>query len=216
MEVFLFVMELIGTAAFAVSGAMTALRKHMDVFGVCMLGVTAACGGGLLRDVFLGALPPVLFRAPVYALTAVAVSVLVFLPAVRRWLVRHRSRYEQILLAADAVGLGVFTAAGVLAAVRAGFGDHDLFFAVFLGTITGVGGGLLRDVLAGDPPYIFVKHIYACASILGAILCYALRRSLGETAALLLCCTAVIAVRLLAARFRWSLPKATEMGPEEF
>ena len=80
MEIFVLILELIGTVAFAVSGAMIALRKGMDIFGVCMLGLTTACGGGVLRDVLLGVLPPVMFREPVFALAAVAASVIMFLP----------------------------------------------------------------------------------------------------------------------------------------
>lgn len=206
MEIFVYIMELLGTAAFAVSGAVTALKKQMDVFGVCIMGLTAACGGGVLRDVLLGRVPPAMFREPVYALTAVLASLVVFLLALRRAAFMKSHLFERVLLVSDALGLGVFTAVGVDAVMDAGYGGN-VFFAVFLGVITGVGGGVLRDVLAGDRPYIFVKHIYACASLLGALLCCALWRTAGE-AAMLLCLLAVFAVRVLAARYRWSLPKA--------
>lgn len=212
MSWFIFALELIGTAAFAVTGALLAARKRMDIFGVCVMGLVSACGGGVLRDVLLGALPPVMFRKPVYAIIAVLVSAVVFLPPVLRLLTRHERVYESVMLVADAVGLGIFTAVGVTAAMEQGYGNAR-FFAVFLGVVTGVGGGMLRDIMAGLPPYIFVKHIYACASILGALLCVLLWRSLGSTAAVLLCCGAVSVIRLLAAYFRWSLPKSSM--PEE-
>lgn len=207
MSLFIFALELIGTAAFAVTGALLAARKRMDIFGVCVMGLVSACGGGVLRDMLLGVLPPVMFREPVYAIVAVLISAVVFLPPVLRLLTKHERVYEAVMLAADAVGLGVFTAVGVTAAMEQGYGQN-LFFAVFLGVVTGVGGGVLRDIMAGLPPYIFVKHIYACASILGALLCALLWRPVGETAAVLVSCAAVSVIRLLAAHFRWSLPKA--------
>lgn len=214
MSLFIFALELIGTAAFAVTGALLAAQKRMDIFGVCVMGLVSACGGGVLRDMLLGVLPPVMFREPVYAAVAVLVSAVAFLPPVLRLLSRHERMYDVLMLVADAVGLGVFTAVGVTAAMEQGYGDN-LFFAVFLGVVTGVGGGVIRDMMAGLPPYIFVKHIYACASILGAVLCVLLWKPLGATAAVLLCCGAVSVIRLLAARFRWSLPKAVIQEKEK-
>jgi uncharacterized membrane protein YeiH len=207
MDQIIFILECIGTAAFALSGAMVGLEKRMDLFGVSIMGLIAACGGGVVRDLFLGRLPPAMFTNPVYAFLAVSVSIVVFLPAIDRLLKRNARVFEKLQLVADAVGLGVFTAVGVSAAIRAGYADNA-FFCVFLGTLTGIGGGVLRDVLAGQPPYIFVKDIYACASIAGALLCALLWGALGEYPAVLLCCAAVTAIRLLAARYGWSLPKA--------
>lgn len=201
------ILELAGTAAFAVSGAMIGLKKRMDLFGVCMMGVTTACGGGLLRDLFLGMRPPVLFRDPAYALLAIGVSLLVFLASRLRLLHSEAPAFETVLLLADSLGLGVFTAAGVAAAMQAGFGEN-VCYCVFLSTLTGVGGGTLRDVLAGQPPYIFVKHIYACACIAGGILCTLLWNPLGQGASMVLCFILVSSIRLLAAKYRWSLPKA--------
>lgn len=207
MEVFVLILELLGTAAFALSGAMIALRHEMDLFGVCMLGLVTACGGGVLRDLLLGQLPPVMFREPVFALVAVVASLILFLPVVRRALQTHESTYERTLLLLDSAGLGIFTAMGVAAAFRAGYGGN-VFFSVFLGSITGVGGGVLRDVLAGQRPYIFVKHIYAIAAIIGALLCALLWDPMGQRGAMLICLASVILIRLLAAHYRWSLPKA--------
>ncbi|MBQ7371254.1 MAG: TRIC cation channel family protein [Blautia sp.] len=207
MEVFVLILELIGTAAFAVSGAMVGMKKEMDIFGICVMGVITACGGGVLRDLLLGALPPMMFQKQIYALTAIVVSVLVFLPQVHRMLNLHEHGYEMVMRLADAAGLGVFTAMGVAAAYHHGYGDN-LFFAVFLGVVTGVGGGVMRDVLGGMAPYIFVKHVYACASIAGALLCALLWKTAGEIEAMTLCCICVLGIRLLAAHYRWSLPKA--------
>ena len=130
MEWFITVLELIGTLSFAVSGAMTALKKHMDILGVCVLGLVTACGGGVLRDVLMGNLPPVMFRDPIYALAAVICSVVVFLPFVRRKLLQEDRLYELLMLWSDALGLGVFTAVGISTAIHAGYNSR--FFAVFL------------------------------------------------------------------------------------
>ena len=207
METFFLVLEITGTVAFAISGSLLALTKGMDLFGVCIMGLITACGGGVMRDLFLDRLPPAMFREPVYALTAIGVSLVIFLPFVRRLLTRREKAYEAVLLIADSLGLGIFTAAGVAAAIGAGYGN-SFFFAVFLGTVTGVGGGVMRDVLAGLPPYIFVKHIYACASIAGAVLAAALWPFLGQAWSMLACLILVFVIRILAARHRWSLPKA--------
>ena len=209
MQTLIFILELIGTVAFAISGAMTALKKNMDIFGVAILGLTTAVGGGALRDVLLGITPPVMFREPVYALLAIFVSVVVFIPSVRRLLTRRQSLYERMMLVMDSIGLGIFTVVGINTAYGVS-DDFNLFLLIFVGTVTGVGGGVLRDVLAGNTPYIFVMHSYACASIVGAILCAALRASLGEAASVIIGASAVIIIRLLAAHYKWSLPHSIE------
>jgi uncharacterized membrane protein YeiH len=207
MAEFLLILEIIGTVAFAVSGAMTGLSKKMDIFGVVILGLTTAVGGGMIRDLVLGLTPPAMFTNPIYAAVAAVVSVIVFLPAVRRWLTAYGRVREILMLVMDSLGLGVFTVVGIQRAYTAT--DHrGLFLLVFVGVVTGVGGGLLRDVMAGQTPYIFVKHVYASASIIGAILCAALWAPLGATMAMILGASVILAIRLLAAHYHWSLPKA--------
>ena len=196
----LFAFEMIGTMAFAVSGACAAIEKKMDIFGVAILGTTTAVGGGIIRDLLLGVIPPTAFRHPVYALAAVLVSLLVFLPGIRRSAMQGSNR---ILLVMDSVGLAVFTVVGV----RAGMTYENIFLAVFVGVLTGVGGGVLRDLFAGDRPYIFVKHFYACASLAGALVT-ALCWPLGQTVSMLTGAVLVVILRLLAAKYRWSLPRA--------
>ena len=207
MSEFLLILEIIGTVAFAVSGAMTGLSKKMDIFGVVILGLTTAVGGGMIRDLVLGLTPPAMFTNPIYAAVAAAVSVIVFLPAVRRWLTAYGRVRDILMLVMDSLGLGVFTVVGIQRAYTAT--EHrGLFLLVFVGVVTGVGGGLLRDVMAGNTPYIFVKHVYASASIIGAILCAALWGVLGATASMILGASVILIVRLLAAHYHWSLPKA--------
>ena len=206
-NVLVFVLELIGTAAFTVSGAIVGIKKQMDLFGVIVLGVCTAVGGGIVRDVILGITPPATFHDPDYTLTAAAVSVLMFLPHVRARVGRHEPVFDRLLLVMDAVGLGVFTVVGVQCAYRQA--EHDtLFLTVFVGLITGVGGGVLRDVFSGERPYIFVRHFYACASIIGALICALCWDRLGANAAMLFGAAAIVVLRLLAAYYRWSLPKS--------
>lgn len=213
MERFIFFLELLGTMAFSVSGAMTAIRKNMDVFGVMILGTTTAVGGGMLRDIVLGAHPPRVFSSPVYVVVAMAVAVLTFLPTLRRWMVKNQQMFDQLLRIMDALGLGIFTVVGVQVGFEASY-EMGFFLLTFLGTITGVGGGVIRDMMAGDRPYIFIKHIYACASIAGAALCSVLWQPAGRLAAMLVGLTAVVTIRMLAAHFRWSMPRANDFMEE--
>lgn len=203
---FVMVLEIVGTVAFAASGAMTALKKEMDIFGVAVLGLLTAVGGGIMRDVILGITPPTAFTDPIYSLIAVVTSIVIFLPSVRRLLKKGPRVYETVMLIMDSVGLGVFTVVGIQTAKTA-VPDAGTFLLIFVGIITGVGGGLLRDVCAGNTPYIFTKHFYACASAVGSILCVALWNKVGESAATSAGTVSVILLRFLAAHFKWSLPK---------
>ena len=207
MNIWITILQLIGTVSFAVSGAMTAMRKGMDVLGVVVLGLTTAVGGGILRDVLLGRTPPAIFSDPLTVALAAAAAVLVFIPAVRRLLLKTPRLYERVMLLADSLGLGIFTVIGAQVACEA-LSHSNWFTIAFLGTITGVGGGVLRDVMAGDLPYIFRKHIYALASLGGALTWVAIHRLWDDTAAMLIGGSLVVVIRLLAAHFRWSLPKA--------
>lgn len=207
-EIVILVIEIIGTVAFASSGAMLAIKKHMDLFGVCVLGVLTAVGGGMTRDVILGNIPVALIK-PVYVVASVVTAVVVFIAYYMKKDLLQGPRhavYDRILLAMDSLGLGIFTAVGVNVGISAGYLDNT-FLLAFLGTLTGVGGGLIRDVVAGVPPYIFVKHIYACASVVGAVCCVWVYRSLGQIPALVISSALVVLIRSLAAHYRWNLPR---------
>ena len=206
-----FMMEMVGTVAFAASGAMVAVNRAMDIFGVIVLGVTTAVGGGAVRDVILGIVPPAMFQHPVYTIVAMITSCIVFtiLYLKKELLQGHnRETYDKVMLVMDSIGLGIFTVVGVNTGISHGYMEYT-FLLVFLGTVTGVGGGLLRDVMAGVPPYILVRHIYACASIVGAIVCVILYRHSGAVAAMVGASVVVVLIRYLAAHYRWNLPKLT-------
>ncbi len=209
METFILILELAGTMAFAASGAMTALKKGMDLFGVCILGLTTAVGGGVIRDVILGNTPPATFLNPIYASVALVTSLVLFLPRIRHLLMWDQRLYDLSMLILDSLGLGIFTVVGIRIAWRS-TAEPTLFLLVFVGVVTGVGGGVLRDVMAGDTPYIFVKHIYACASLAGALVCAGLWRPAGEVAAILAGAGVVVLIRFLSAHYRWNLPRARD------
>lgn len=207
-----FIIEIIGTIAFASSGAMVAIKKELDLLGVIVLGVLTAVGGGMMRDILLGNLPPALFINPVYVVVAfVTVLVLFTIMYLNAKVLEGNSieTYEKIMGVFDAIGLGAFTVTGINTAVEAGYGEY-LFFAVFLGVLTGVGGGVLRDILAGQTPYILRKHFYACASLAGALLYIILLPRVHEGLAMIISACLVVVIRLLAAHYRWNLPKVVQ------
>lgn len=206
MEPFVSILELIGTVAFAASGALIAMRKHMDVLGIIVLGVVTAIGGGVLRDLILGITPPLAFREPRSALVAISTSVLLFIPWIRHRLMHNQRFFDISLLVMDSLGLGIFTVMGIWNALSFN-PDRSRFLLVFVGVLTGVGGGVVRDLLAREMPYILVKHVYACASILGAICCVLLWNLLPTYLVMLLSVGLTLIIRLLAAYFHWNLPR---------
>ena len=203
----IFAIELIGTIAFASSGAMLGIRKNLDIFGVVVLGLCVAVGGGIVRDIILGLTPPSAFRDPSYALTALVTAVLLF--GIVYWkqeilTSRYMEIYETIMNYCDAAGLGIFTVLGVHTGYEQGY--RGRFFLIFLGMLTGIGGGVIRDVLADTMPFILRKHIYAVASLAGAFVC---QRLIGQNLYLALAAgtAVVLVIRILASHYRWNLPR---------
>ena len=207
--------ELVGTIAFAVSGAMLAVNKRLDIFGILFLGVVTALGGGTVRDLLLGHTPPRMFYNVEFILVALLSALTVFL-AVRLthgqglWTGRAA---DNLLTFSDALGLGIFAVVGTQAGIADGFGDNGVL-CIFLGMVTGVGGGVLRDMMCADIPFVLRKHVYAVAALLGAGIYYWLNRlGVNGGAASLLGMAATVVVRVLAWHYRWNLPKA--QSPEE-
>jgi uncharacterized membrane protein YeiH len=195
------VLDWIGIIAFAVTGALVASRKRMDVVGFVLLGTVTGIGGGTLRDVLLG-LPVFWVREPAYLIACAVVSVVVFFAA---HIPQSRYRY---LLWLDAVGLALFAVTGAEKAARAG---ADSIVAVAMGVVTATFGGIVRDVLGGESPVILTREIYASAALAGAASAIALMASgaprevavgTGFAVALL--------IRGAALRYGWSLPRHRE------
>ena len=208
MDTFTFILEIIGTIAFASSGAMIAIEKKMDIFGVNILGATTAVGGGMMRDIILGVTPPAAFSKPVYVLISVLTATLLFTivytnPSILDSGFKSKY-YDTIMLLCDTLGLGIFTVVGIQAAANVMNKDNAFFF-VFVGVLTGVGGGVVRDIMAGETPYILVREIYACASIAGGAACVICRNSVGEAAGAIIGLIVTVVIRLLASYFHWNL-----------
>ncbi len=202
----IFAFEIVGVIAFAISGALVGIEKKMDILGISILGLSVACGGGVIRDLVLGITPPMTFRNPIYATIAILTSIVVFIYAVKYPKKASSRRKDRIMLIMDAIGLGIFTVMGINTAYMQEQ-DYSLFLLIFVGVITGVGGGILRDIMAGDRPYVFVKHFYASASIIGAIIYVLIWPHIGTVASMFVGTGVIIVLRLMAAKFRWSLPK---------
>ena len=196
----LYLLDLIGTAAFAASGAWLGVRRHMDLFGVLVLGLVTAVGGGTLRDLLLGDIPPCSLQDETYLYVAILAALFVFIN-------RERFKaFEKPLLYLDAVGLGTFVVIGTTKAL-----DFELGFlgAVLMGLMTATAGGLVRDVLANEVPLILRREIYASACLAGGVMLVLLEQaSVARPISAILAAVTVIAVRLLAIHYKWSLPKS--------
>ena len=208
MEKLMFVLELIGAAAFAVSGAMAAIKNRADIFGVIFLAVTTALGGGVIRDVLLGNLPPKMFVSYAYFSVSVIAAVVVFADAYirREKYILHRDRLDAVNNIFDAVGLAVFTISGMNTSMAV---SDNVLLILILGMATGVGGGMLRDVLIDAMPKVLRKRIYAVASIVGAIGYYLLLRfGVDQTVSTIIITVLITALRILATVFKWNMPQA--------
>jgi uncharacterized membrane protein YeiH len=202
------VADLIGVAVFAASGASAGVAKRLDIFGVIFVGVVAALGGGVARDLLIGAIPPYAFTHWPYLVVAVVASTLLF------FLHPQFDRMSRVVLVFDAAGLGLFSATGTLRARDAGV---PVIGACVIGMIAGIGGGLGRDLLTGEIPIVLRREIYAVASLFGAAVVLALvAMHTSRPAAVVLTAAAVFAVRMLALRRKWSAPMASETGLRYF
>lgn len=192
------IFEIIGTIAFATSGALIGIEKRLDLFGVIFLSITTSVGGGIIRDVMIGTVPPVAFIKPIYCIISVISSLGTFL------LYKNIIRLKNVIIILDAIGLGVFTAIGSSTAFI-----HNMnqpFIVVSMGLITGIGGGLLRDVFVKDIPYVFQKEIYAVASIAGSLGLYFTYDADSKMLSLYVCSVITFIIRVLSVRYKLNLP----------
>ncbi len=196
----LYALDLLGTAAFAASGAWAGVRRKMDLFGVLVLGMVTATGGGTLRDILLGDFPPFSLKDETYLYISLAVALAVFL-----WH-RHLEFLQHPLLYFDAVGLGTFVVIGTTKALHFELGYLG---AVMMGVVTATAGGVVRDILSNQVPLILRAEIYASACVAGAVLLVVLHQTpLHPSLAALAAAATVVTVRLLAIRNKWELPRA--------
>ncbi len=214
MELFYTIIESIGVVAFSVSGAMVAIRRKTDLFGVILLAIITTLGGGLTRDVIFSFTPPAFFNSKEYLLLSVIVSVIVFLFARKfsNTYLQNETRIEHINDIFDALGLGIFAVMGVKVAFEQGYEDNALI-SITCGAITCICGGMLRDVLTNSTPFVLVKRIYAIAAIAGSstyYLLYIYSESIGleDSLAMILGLAVTFILRVLAMAFKWNMPKA--------
>lgn len=206
----IFITELIGVVAFAVSGAMLGIEKKLDIFGVMVFAVTTACGGGVVRDILLGVIPPMMFRKSIYVMTAMISSIAAFCLAslLGSFWARHVDFYNHWMNFLDALGLGVFAATSVNTVLRL-YPGSGVFIATFMGTVTAVGGGVIRDMMANEIPLIFRERVYAIAAIVGSsVHYYMLKGGVPPTVSMFFCIVIMVVIRILAAHYCWNLPRA--------
>ena len=205
----LFILEIIGTISFTISGSIIAIRRSLDIFGVCFVGGITAVGGGIMRDILIGKIPPSFFTSCHNLAITLVTAIVVFIVAYifRRKFGELSEKTEHVNNIFDAMGLAAFSVMGTEVAFVNGFGGN-VIFSVTLGMLTGVGGGIIRDVLTSSTPYVLKKHVYALASILGSLVYYILRlRSADALIPSIVGIIFIFALRMLATRFLWSLPK---------
>jgi len=195
---FLNIIDILGTFSFAVSGAFFAMEKKLDPFGVLILSFVTAIGGGTLRDMMIGNLPVGWLRDE-------TATIVIFIGAIgSMFFSQGLKRINATLFLFDALGLGLFTIIGIEKGMELHF---SVGVCIALGTITASFGGVIRDVLLNNVPLIFRKEIYALASIIGGVIYYLLKQSaLNDDAAKIICILLILIIRLLAVKYKLSLP----------
>ena len=202
LEVFIYILDLIGTAAFAVTGALKAVEHKADIFGILVLATVVGVAGGITRDVIFGRFPTA-FSDPIYIGITVVVGIAMF------FLYTYFKKRMNVWLVFDAIGLGVFSIIGASIAYQ--IVGLDFLPIMFGGIITAIGGGILRDVFVREIPIVFVKEVYAVASIIGIVIFYTILYYGGEMqVASIVGIVAATGIRLLAMKFNWNLPRVKD------
>ena len=194
---FISLMEIIGTVAFAVSGALVAIEKKLDIYGVTFLAIITAVGGGIIRDIIINLPLPVALADPVYAVICIVTAAVVI--CFYKWV----KKVNGLVVIFDAVGLAAFTAIGAKAAL-----SNDVytpFVVITLALLTGTGGGVLRDLFAREIPFVFRKEVYATACIIGAVAFLLSYPHVGTEGAMYICFGVTLAIRLICVKFNWNL-----------
>jgi uncharacterized membrane protein YeiH len=193
------VLDLVGIFVFAISGGLVAVRKDLDIFGVLVLAGTTGLGGGFLRDVLIGALPPAALADWRYLIVPVAAGLITF------WFHPTIGRKERVINVFDAAGLALFCVTGAVKALDAGLGPLP---SALMGVLTAIGGGILRDILAGRVPIVLRGELYATPALVGAGLVVAgLEAGAGAVVVAVPAALVCLLWRLLAMRRGWNAPR---------
>lgn len=199
-DVFIYILDLFGTMAFAVTGAFKAIEHKSDIVGIIILATITGVAGGTIRDIVLGEFPTNSISDPAYVIITVATGVVIF------FLYSHLKKHWNVFLKFDAIGLGVFTIIGATFAFNI-FGLNYLAM-VLAGVLTAIGGGILRDVFVNEVPIVFIKELYASASFVGVTIFYLLLLAGIELyAATIVGIIIITGLRLVAMKYNWNLPK---------
>lgn len=196
--------EIIGTIAFAAAGALVGIQKKLDIFGVFILALTTAVGGGIVRDILVGLTPPTAFLYPLSTIISLVTAIIVCIGY--KWI----NKFNNTILICDAVGLGAFTAAGANMAFS--YEYNRLFITVMMAVLSGVGGGVIRDIFVRDIPFIFQKEVYAVASIVGAICFFYTKPILAGNGPMHLCFIVTVFIRMICMKYDIHLPKLGTKG----
>lgn len=203
MDTILPILDLFGTFAFAISGGFKAVKYELDLLGLLVLSTITGIGGGIVRDVISGQFPPAALQNEIYFIICIAGGLLVYFTGpkiARRW---------DLILVADAIGLGVFAGIGAIKGVNLGYGMVGI---VLLGVLTATGGGVIRDLLVNEIPIVIRTDFYATAVIIGcAVLGVLHRMDAGRTVMLVSCILVTIASRMVAMRLDLSLPRVRSL-----
>ena len=212
--------EIIGVISFAVAGAIVAIDKETDLFGVVFLSLMTCFGGGIIRDITIGRNPPAFFRELSYQVaiaTAVALAVFILASVFKRQYVKREELVTSVNNYIDALAIGIFSVSGVGTCLDffASRGQSAGFLlCAVLGMMSAVGGGMIRDLILRDIPFILRKRVYALAALIGASLYYLLaavlfvNNDVMQVISEIFCICIVVLIRVLATRRKWNLPKA--------
>lgn len=199
--------EIVGTIAFAISGALVGIHRKMDIFGIFVLALVTAIGGGIVRDLLVGRIPPNSLQTWLYVLLTIGSVLFLFYLYRAGWGYFFRAQgVQHIYLTADALGLASFTVTG--ASVGMTTNPGNLLIAILLGLVTAVGGGIIRDMLAQRTPSVLREEVYALPAILGSIFYFYAVTWSHPLIATYGTFIFVFVMRMLAIRYNWSLPKA--------
>ena len=198
-EFFIYILDLFGTVAFAITGAFKAIEKKFDIVGILVLATITGVAGGTIRDVILGRIPNSV-TDPSYVIATIVSGIVIF------FLYSRLKKHWNLFLKFDAIGLGVFTIIGATFAYNI-FGLN--FLAIFLaGILTAAGGGVLRDIFVNQVPIVFVKEFYLSASFIGIVIFSIILYFTGEIYyATIVGVILTISLRLVAIKYNWNLPK---------
>lgn len=196
---FISLMELIGTVAFAISGALLAIEKGLDYYGIGFFAIITAVGGGIIRDIIINLPLPVALSDPAFVIISLLAAAAVI--AFHKWV----RKLHSLVTFFDAAGLAAFTAIGAKAAVNSDVCTP--FVVITLALLTGTGGGILRDLFAREIPFVFRKEVYAMACIAGAAAFLAVYSYAGMTIAMYICFSVTLVIRLVSVKFNWHLAR---------